>query len=83
MRQFTMLDDAQFRFVSFGNGQAYSLTHKPSQRALFVQGDDATQLERELDSIEAAMPAKAYAQCIAWLWDQCDYSAMADYDLSQ
>lgn len=82
MKQFTLLDDTQFRFVTFGNGLAYSLTHKPSRRALFVQGDDALQLEHDLDAIEKAMPAKTYTQCIAWLWDQCDYKSMAGYDLA-
>jgi hypothetical protein len=80
MRSFTMHDGNRFRFVSYGNGLAYLLSDKQSKRSLHVQGDDASELERTMDGIEAAQPTLTYAEVLAWLWDQCDYQAMADQD---
>ena len=45
---------------SYGNGEAYCLSHKGEGLDVFLQGDDATQFRAELDAGEAAgWPASA------------------------
>ncbi|NDC09941.1 MAG: hypothetical protein EBZ75_11495 [Oxalobacteraceae bacterium] len=77
MKQFTMLDDGWFKLVSYGNGLAYLIVHKPSQTETYIHGDDAAQFERELDAIEIAKPALTYSETIGYAWGHLGYREMA------
>jgi hypothetical protein len=70
-------DYGTFKLECWGHGVAYALTHKPSNRSIYVQGDDASQFERDRDAAENAFPDKTDNEIMAWLWDQCDYGCVA------
>jgi hypothetical protein len=68
-------DYGTFCLECWDNGLAYALTHKPSNRSVYVQGDDALQFERDREAAEIAFPDKTDDEIMAWLWDQCDYGS--------
>jgi hypothetical protein len=70
-------DYGAFDLECWGNGFAYALTHKATNRQVFVQGDDATRFENDRKACEAAFPNKTDEEVMAWLWDQCDYGSAA------
>jgi hypothetical protein len=67
-----------FCLECWDNGLAYALTHKPSNRSVYVQGDDALQFERDREAAEIAFPDKTDDEIMAWLWDQCDYGSASE-----
>jgi hypothetical protein len=70
-------DSETWRLESWGHGLSYAFTHKPTNRQYFCQGDDALDFERQLDAIEEYQPGWSYDRCLAWAWDQCDFSSVA------
>lgn len=63
---------------SFGNGLAYGFTHKPSQRAGFVQGDDAAQWRNAYDAMGYAYmdPKSVWHACT---WNACLAELIGEY----
>lgn len=70
-------DYGQFQLECWDNGHAYALTHLPTNRQVYVQGEDANTFELERDQAEAAFPEKTDDQIMAWLWNECDYGSAA------
>lgn len=67
----------EFSLETWDNGLAYALTHNPSNKQVFVQGDDALRFEADREAVENAKPDLTDDQVMAWLWDQCDYGSAA------
>lgn len=47
MQHAVLCDGDTFRLERWGGGLSYQLTHKPSGRSAFAQGDDAEIFDRE------------------------------------
>jgi len=60
----------------WGSGISCALTHNPTGKSVYLQGDDALTFETELEAAELAFPYKSDAEIFAWLWDQCDYGSI-------
>lgn len=65
----------QFALVSYGSGTAYILAHRGE--TIFVQGDDAAQLQVDLESITANFPDDPVEACLARLWAIYEDMALA------
>lgn len=71
----TILHESEtFRLESWHNGLSYNLTHKPSQKEYFCQGDDAASFDDERENVEKYFPEKSTDDVLMWLWDQCELS---------
>ena len=66
-----------YQLECWGNGLSYALTHLPTNRQVFVQGEDANSFEIDRDKAEETFPDKTDEEIMAWLWDQCDYGSAA------
>ena len=64
MRSSSFTLDNQF------NGLCYCLTHIPSGKDIFLQGDDATQFREELDALELARPEALAEEILGELFNQ-------------
>lgn len=70
-------DRETFKLESWGGGLSYTLTHKPSGKSVFVQGDSAETFGDDLEKAETAFPDKTFDEIYMWLWDQCEYGSAA------
>lgn len=73
MKQLVLNNGPIYRLTSYGNGFAYEIEVIDQDRALYVQGDDASALETELETIRTKFPDKTEDLCIDYLLDQCGY----------
>jgi len=67
----------RFQLECWGNGLSYELINRCTQMSVFVQGDDASRFEDEREETERAFPDKDDDYIFMWLWDQCEYGALA------
>lgn len=67
----------EYQLECWDNGLAYALTHLPTERQVYVQGDDADKFERERAEAQMAFPNKTDDEIMAWLWYQCEYELIA------
>lgn len=72
MKTCVIHDLPEFTVTSYGNGLAYCLAHKPSQRDILFQGDDAAQFRAELDGLTEGTPALDYGDALRAIWS--DYA---------
>lgn len=83
MKQTTLFENHYWRLESWGNGWAYTLTHKVpglhgEAGSVFVQDDDAARFWDELEAIQSGPRAPTEWQDVcATLWDDCEYGAAA------
>ena len=47
MKTYTIHQDSQYRIDSHGNGFAYTILRKADSRAIVLQGEDASAVERD------------------------------------
>jgi len=73
MQAVTIRDTDKFSLVSFGRGFAFSFTNKCAARTVFVQGDDASTFDADLDHYEIAFDRTDDA--LTHLW--CDYDSVS------
>jgi hypothetical protein len=70
-------EGAQFALWSYDNGAAYVLRSKEDQASVRFEGDEATALLQDYETVKAQYPAYGTDQLLAQLWDQGGYSWMA------
>lgn len=68
----TIHDLPAWHVISYGNGLAYSIEHKPSGKSLFFQDDDAAQFRDEFDKLTSGIPSLEFADALRCIWS--DYS---------
>jgi len=79
MKTVTIGEGREFKIESTGNGTFYTLTHKPTGKSTFFQGDDAAEFRAMLDSAERAFPTYSQDQIGAFLWCDCEYGSVAQH----
>jgi hypothetical protein len=71
-----LVQTEDYEFSSYGRGLAYQLVHRPSKREVFVQGDDATELRRQLNAIQERYPNTApWSLVLRELWSEYEQLA--------
>lgn len=75
MRSATIHNLPDWQVISYGNGLAYEIAHKPSAKTLFFQGDDAVIFRDQLDGLTDGPPALDFADALHVIWS--DYSEIA------
>ncbi len=79
MRQTTLYESPNWRFVSYGNGTAYALYNLISKRSVFWQGDDTFILSEEIEALENIEPfSESYEKLFGYVWQ--DYETVSDSD---
>ena len=80
MRSTVISRTQRYRLTSYGNGLAYELrlTDASGVFSVFVQGDDASEFEKQREQIEVRNPEWTAERVFDWLWDKCDYGTIAE-----
>jgi len=73
MRSATIRRGQLYALLSYGNGTAYDLRRLPPLvGSVFVQGDDAVQLNTYLDQLEMLYPELDTDALLRLLWDSVE-----------
>lgn len=75
MTRTTIHSSPAFTLASYGGGTAYIMAHRGE--TIFVQGDDATQLREDLESIAVNFPNDPVETCLSRLWAIYEDMALA------
>lgn len=70
----------RFCLTSWGGGVALGLLNKTDGRSVFVQGDDATTMSLEIESLEINRPDLSVDDVLAEVWDT--YEAVAEREFA-
>lgn len=65
-----------WQVTSYDNGLCYEMAHRPSDMAVFFQGDDADNFRSTLEDLTEGLPALDYTDALAVIWS--DYSHVAN-----
>lgn len=76
MRSCIIHSTRRFTCTSYGNGLAYVLEHRSSQKSILFQGDDADQFRAELYNLSSGRLPLSYDEVLGVLWN--DYHAVAE-----
>lgn len=76
MRSAIIHDLLEWQVISYGNGLAYEIAHKPSGKTLFFQGDDADIFHEEFEGMTEGYPALDFADALSVIWS--DYTGVIE-----
>lgn len=79
MKTVTISEGQAFRVESTGGGTFYTLTHKPTGKSVFLQGDDASRFSDEIEQAWVAFPTFSPDEIAMHLWSDCEYGSLAEH----
>lgn len=79
MRTVTILEGPEFKVQSTGGGTFYTLTHKPTGKSAFLQGEDASRFSDEIEAAWTHFPTYSPDQIAFHLWCDCEYGSIATH----